>query len=264
SQMSEGMDEKVSDAIDTMNGDSSSEGAETVKLKFYIDQSRNVMVSSTLAQMINGISAGSGMQVDTHYVNKIPDELNNFFFAMVFMMMVMFSSMIPGILTGFTIKPQGSRIARAKTIALQIILAVAIAACLGFAIPRIVAWMGGYDLPIGQLTLFVGICSFGILMIAIGAMDLLGKPGVAAPLIIMFCGTAVANLPYEYLPEFWQKFVYPWEPLRFIAEGVREIIYRGGDGWNQFSSNMMWVVVIGLAFMLISLLKRRNGGLEEE
>lgn len=206
-------------------------------------------------QMITGVSANSGIQIETHYENSIPDELNNFYFAMVFMMMIMFASMIPGILTGLTIKPQGNKIARLKTVIIQIILVVAIAACLGLAIPRIIQWMGGYDLPVDQLTPFVMICALGMLMIISGSIDLLGRAGIAVPAVIMFCGTAVANLPYEYLPAFWQKYIYPWEPLKFIADGVREIIYRGGQWWNEYSSNMMVLVVIGAVLMIISVLR---------
>ena len=117
--------------------------------------------------------------------------------------------------------------------------------------------MGGFDLPVDRLTPFVMICSFCMLMIIVGAIDLIGRPGVLVPVLIMFCGTAVANLPYEYLPEFWQKHIYPWEPLRFIAEGVREIIYRGGEAFNQYAPNMLWLVVIGAMLMLLSMLRRR-------
>lgn len=256
--MSDNMDEKVTDAIAAMNGDEDADEEDTVKLQFYIDQSRNVLVTSTLTGLMNGISANSGLSIETKYINKIPDELNNFYFAMVFMMLIMFSSMIPGILTGFFIKPEGNAFAKAKTIAGQILLVAVIAACLGFIIPRAIAWMGGFELPVDRLTPFVMICSFGMLMIIVGAIDLIGRPGVLVPVLIMFCGTAVANLPYEYLPEFWQKHIYPWEPLRFIAEGVREIIYRGGEAFNQYAHNMLWLVVIGAVLMLLSMLKKRR------
>lgn len=257
-EMSDTMDENVSDAIATMNGETDADENDTVKLKFYIDQSRNVLVTSTLTGMMNGISANSGLSIETKYINKIPDELNNFYFAMVFMMLVMFTSMIPGILTGFLTRPTaGSKaFAKAKTSVGQILLVAAIAVCLGFIIPRAIAWMGSFDLPVDRLTPFIMICCFGMLMLIVGAIDLFGKPGVAFPVLIMICGTAVANLPYEYLPSFWQKYIFPWEPLRFIAEGVREIIYRGGESLNQYAFNMLWLVAIGAAFMLLSILKR--------
>ena len=177
---------------------------------------------------------------------------------MVFMMLIMFTSMVPGILTGFFIKPQGSIPAKARTIAGQILLIAVIALCLGFIIPRAVAWMGGFDLPVDRLTPFVTVCSFSMLLIITGAIDLIGRAGVLVPVLIMFCGTAVANLPYEYLPVFWQKYIYQWEPLRFIAEGVREIIYRGGEAFNQYAQNMLWLIVIGAVFMLLSVLKREK------
>ena len=257
-EMSGNMEEKVTDAIDTLNGTQETDEDSIVKLYFHVDQSRNVMVTSTLSSMMNGLAANTGLSIETKYENKIPDELNNFYFAMVFMMLVMFTSMIPGILTGFLTRPSAeSRItAKTKTTAGQIILIGVIAVCLGFIIPRAIAWMGGFDLPVERLTPFLMICCFSMMMLIVGAVDLIGRPGVIVPVLIMICGTAVANLPYEYLPAFWQKYVFPWEPLRFIAEGVREIIYRGGDWFNQYAQNMLWLVAIGAAFMILSVLKR--------
>jgi len=257
-EMSGKMNENVTDAIDTLNGTQEADEDSTVKLYFHVDQSRNVMVTSTLSSMMNGLAANTGLSIETKYENKIPDELNNFYFAMVFMMLVMFTSMIPGILTGFLTRPSAeSRIgAKTKTTAGQIILIGIIAVCLGFIIPRAIAWMGGFDLPVERLTPFIMICCFSMMMLIVGAVDLIGRPGVIVPVLIMICGTAVANLPYEYLPAFWQKYVFPWEPLRFIAEGVREIIYRGGEWFNQYTQNMLWLVAIGAILMILSVLKR--------
>jgi len=265
--MSGELDNRVSDVIKAMNGEEtdSDTDEETVKLHFTIDQSRHVLVTSTLTSAINGLSAKSGMQVDIEYQNEIPTELNSMFFAVVFMMLTMFTSMIPGILTGITLQPKGPRSAKVKGLAFQIILAAAIALCLGFVLPRVIQWMAGVDLPLDELGRFVAISSFGLLMLIIGAVDLLGLPGVAFPAIIMFCGTAVANLPYEYLPQFWQKYIYPWEPLRFIADGIRNILYWGGSWWSEYSKGMLVLVVIGLCFMILSLIKKdKVKGTEEQ
>ena len=274
-KMSGKLDDRVADVIATMNDEDTDseerasagvddEDDDVVRLQFTIDQSRHVLVTSTLTSAINGLSAKSGMRVDVEYQNEIPKELNTLFFAMVFMMLTMFTSMIPGILTGITLRPRGGRLARSKGILFQIVLAAAIALCLGFILPRVIQWMAGTALPLDELGRFVAICSFSLLMLIIGAVDLIGLPGVAFPAVIMFCGTAVANLPYEYLPQFWQKYVYPWEPLRFIADGIRNILYWGGGWWSEYSQKMLVLVAIGICFMILSLVKKEKANHTKE
>ncbi|MDO4834343.1 MAG: ABC transporter permease [Bacillota bacterium] len=255
---SDNMDEKVTEAIDKINGDEDADEEEAAKLLFHLDHSRNIMVSTTLTQMMTGLSANAGVQVEMINENEIPEGMDNFYFSMVFMMMIMFTSMIPAILTGFTMKLEGDRKQKLRTLASQIVIAMITAICVGQLIPRAVAWMGDFDLPIETLTVFVTICSFCMMMLILGAIGLIGRPGVAVPVLLLFCGTAVANLPYEYLPAFWQKFVFPWEPLRFIAEGTREIIYRGGEAVNMYAQNMLWLIAIGSLCMILCLLKKEK------
>ncbi len=262
--MSGKMDSKVSDAIDTINSsDAEQSSSETAKLKFVVDQSRNVMISSTLTSAISNLSASSGMQVDINYMNPVKDKLNVLYVAMVCMMMVMFSSMIPGIITGLTIKPSGSKTSRLKTILFQLVLTATIAGCLGLLLPQILEWMLGTTLPISELGIFVAIVTFSYILFIIAAIDLFGKAGIAFPALIMVCGTAVANLPYEFLPYFWQHFIYPWEPLRLIADGFREILYLDGGGWNNFTMNMACMAIIAACFMLIAFFKKDKQKLEE-
>lgn len=264
-KMSSGMEDKVGDAIDSMNGveseeddDGESEDEETVSLIFVIDQSRNVMISSTLSSAIGNMAAKSGMSVDVEYRNEIPDELNNMYFAMFFMMLTMMTSMVPSILSGLTMRQAKTRKERAKTLVIQILLAAVIAVCLGWALPRAIGYISGTQLPLEQLSPFLCIATFCLQMLIIGAIDLMGLPGVAVPVLIMFLGMATGNLPYEFQPELWQKYIYPWEPLRFIADGVRSILYQGGNWWNEYAQSLLLLIPIGMVFMLLVFLKKNE------
>ena len=261
--MSDNLDEKVSDAIDTMNStdsDSSDteDSSQTATLQFYVDQSCNVLVSTTLGSMINGVSANTGMKVETTYINELPDGTDTMYFLMAFLMLGMFSSMVPAIITGLTTRsdrlaPMGRRVA---SLAVQLAICACAAALIGCIVPRVACWMCGYDPgTFSNLTPFMAIFSLGIMVMTVGAFDLVGIPAVIIPMGTMFCGTAVASLPYEYLPSFWQHYIYPWEPLRLLTEGLREIVYRDNTWWNHCAQALLWMTVIGIIFMLLSLLK---------
>lgn len=258
-EMSGKLDDQVGDAIDTINGDNEDaeedDADDNSSLRFVLDQSRNVMISSTLTSAMNAVSANAGMKIDMEYRNEIPEERNNMYFVMVFMMLTMFTSMIPGILTGLMMRSAKSRNQRLKTLVIQLLLAFAIAPCLGCCLPRVIQWMGDTPLPVGELSRFICIASFSLLILIIGSLDLIGIAGAAVPALIMLCGTAVANLPYEYLPVFWQKYVYPWEPLRFIADGIRTMLYWDGGWWNEYAQKMLFLAAIGGVLMLLAIAK---------
>ena len=262
STMSDNLDSKVSDAVDTMNDDSSdSESAESnsgTPLKFYIDQRSNILISTNLGTAINKVSANSGVSIETTYVHPLADGMNSMYFLMSFILMSMFATMIPSIITGTMTTRKGYMTvgSRLKTIAGQLFTCLLAAACIGLLVPHIISWMCNVDkLDYTSCSICVGIFSLGMLLLTVGLFDLAGRLGMVVPIITMFCGMAVANLPYEFLPAFWQKYIYPWEPLRLLADEIREICYRNGNWQNDFTHALLIMSVVGIIFMLLSLLK---------
>lgn len=259
--MSNTLNDKVTDAIDTANSsqdkDDSSKSSIS-PLEFYVDQSSNILISTNLGTAINKVSANSGIQIETTYINELPDGTNSMYFLMSFILITMMVSMISAIITSTLSVPKdfvtiGTRL---KSIAGQLFTALLVATCAGLAIPRVIKWLCGVDnMDYVSLGIIVGVFSLGLILMTLGAFNLVGKLGMLVPIVTMFCGLAVANLPYEFLPSFWQKYIYDWEPLRILADSIREVVYKGGQWDNDYTHMLMIMTIIGLALMLLSLLR---------
>src|SRR5690606_39446912 len=46
-------------------------------------------------------------------------------------------------------------------------------------------------------------------------------------MVVMLLGMGVLMTPKEMLPDFFVTFIRPWVPIRFAADGLREIFYFG-------------------------------------
>lgn len=65
-------------------------------------------------------------------------------------------------------------------------------------------------------------------------------------------GMGTANLPYEFLPAFWQDWIYPWMPLRFLAEGARALAFQGAALWNGSTAALSVTALVGAAALITS------------
>jgi ribose/xylose/arabinose/galactoside ABC-type transport system permease subunit len=87
---------------------------------------------------------------------------------------------------------------------------------------------------------------------------------MAILVLLMFFSMPVINMAPEFLSQTTQDWLYSWTPLRFVASGLREIMYFGG--LDSVSSNA--VVLWGIAgsffvVLLSSSVKRSKSGKSE-
>lgn len=66
-------------------------------------------------------------------------------------------------------------------------------------------------------------------------------------------GVCAAYLPTEFLPAFWQNWIYPWNPLRFMAGGYRGIMCMGQGFWNASSPALLVMVAVGAALVALKV-----------
>jgi hypothetical protein len=118
------------------------------------------------------------------------------------------------------------------------------------------------DVPVGATIGFAAAASFCVLLMIHGTLAWTGMGGVSLFALIMALGLIASNLPYELLPAFWQDWVYPWIPLRFISEGLRSIFYMGEGVFNDAMGVLTWIGAGGLVLLLLSIFKRERAKAE--
>lgn len=255
-KMSDGL-ATANDALNDLPGSDDDDADEnTPTIKLFINPAINPMVTSPLESNLSNMSA-YGVSVDTSYTAEIPDELSSGYAHMPLLMLTYLGSMITGIVISLLLRPFGST--RAKTacgILKQIVVSLLCSLFIGALVAGI--FQALYQAPINyvDLTLFLSLCSLAIQFIIIASLDLLGIPGIIIPLLMLALCMLSAYLPFEFLPDFWQTYIYPWNPLRFMTDGFKAILYTGAGYINKAT---MWVCIVALiaaGVLALNLLKK--------
>lgn len=228
-------------------------------LTLIVNEGKNPMVSSLLGSSLDTMIGESPFSIETKYYNEVPDSLGMLvtFLPMVMMILVYIASYVGGIVIRSTF-PLAAR-ERGKAIAAQLTAAAVGATITGFSAAWILsAFVPGLTLAVGSAGLFLAIASFALMTVVIGSINWIGMAGMAVPVLILVLGLGPADLPYEFLPSFWQHWVYPWNPLQFLASGARALLFQGAGWWNPATLGLIITATVGTALVATSVLTSRG------
>lgn len=237
------------------------DGADSIAaLTMIVNQGKNPMVTGQLAGSLADVTGDPNVHVDVKYYNEIPASIAQLatFLPMVFMILAYITGYAGGI--GIrSVFPLGWA-GRYKTIATQLGLAAVASAVAGFSAASIVAALvPGAELAVGEAGSFLSIAVFALMSLVVGSINWAGMAGMLVPVGVLVLGLGAADLPYEFLPSFWQNWIYPWNPLRFLAEGGRALLYQGAGWWNAATLGLVVTGLIGIALVTTSVATPRGG-----
>lgn len=247
-QLAEGLD-TANGALDELPAE---EGPSAIQL--VINQGKNPMVSNSLGSAISSMGASSGIAFDVSYINPLPEGMSMGFTHMILMIFTYISSYATAVVLANVFKLQrGAGRRMLAALGLQVAYAALCALLIGICAAAIVGWATGAAFAFWDLALFVCLASFAFQMLVLGSLDLFGMAGMVVPIGLLVIGMGTAYLPTEFLPAFWQNWVYPWDPLRFMVDGFRGILYMGQGSWNPSSTALVVLAVIGAVLMALKL-----------
>jgi hypothetical protein len=256
-------DAASSDVADTSTATNTEEVAAT-SLQLIIDNAKSPMVASLMQSSMVSIFDEAAIDVEVTVIHNGNGESGSMMSVMmsqqIAIMPLFLMSVIGAALTFLILRPSKSstRSERWKSIGLQSIFAAGVSLLAGLTTYCILTWVVGVDIPVVGSILFLWLASFCVMLMFLGAFNIAFGIGVLLILIVMGCGMATGMLPYEVLPAFWQDWVYPWAPQRFIGGGLRDIMFMGTGAWNNGSGPLLISGMIGLLVLCLSGLKTRR------
>ena len=214
------------------------------------DSAKNASLTQSLQASLSSTLEDAGISVETSTVHDA-DLGNNSASAMLNQLSVapLLAMSIIGSAVMFLVtraRKGSSRKERAETLGIQLAYAAGLSLCVALADLFIACVVGGLDLPLATLLPYQWLCSFCIMALLLGIMNMsfgLGVLGLIACMSTMSC----AYVAPEMLPAVWLDWVYPWSPAHFVAEGVRQVVYLSTGVVNSDSLSMLIVAAIGLA-----------------
>lgn len=216
-----------------------------------IDAKNIPIKGSQAAQMANPIN------VTTDYVHNTKNlEAGN----SVFFQPIWITSLITTLLlyfAGKALKPETKKDAF-KVKAGQLIVTTALSFIMGFGTLFYVNTILGYQF--GQNTMmgfFLTLTSFSFIMLFTGFISWLGIAGMAIFGLLLFFSMPLMAMAPQLLPEFYQNWILPWIPMRFLYDGAREIIFYNSSFWNSNTIFLIITLGIGLVLFLLEGFKRK-------
>jgi hypothetical protein len=234
----------------------------SVSLKLILDQGQSVTIASSLSEMIGGMATQAQISIKTEYINKIGDDMadgNANLFAFVMTWIATFASSIL-LYVGFN-KPgidEFNMSGKLHGKLLQMILAAVTAGVLALTVAFILKVEFSFGIPFTTTFVFLTVAIFSLMMLIVGILNWTKLVGGVLLVLMMLMGLLASNLPYEILPTFWQNYIYPWIPMRFLGDGLKEIFYLGGDAWNPSTQILAWIGFGGIVLSLLSVYKKQK------
>jgi len=146
-----------------------------------------------------------------------------------------------------------------KVILEQVALAIILAFVAGFGITLMADWIG-FTIPnFIDTALYLTIAYFSFHILISAVMSWVGFGGVGLFALIFFFAGSIIGMAPELLPKFTHDWIYSWVPMRFGADGLREIFYFGKE--LSFSHSMVilvWIASVSTIVLLASAFKQNK------
>ncbi|QGU01138.1 hypothetical protein CKALI_01190 [Corynebacterium kalinowskii] len=211
-----------------------------------INQGKHPMVSQLL-----DAAAKANPKIIVSYTNPIPSDLGlaGSFLPALFVLLTFIPSLIGSVLLARGVKGLGKRLAALLTMNLIV----------GLVGIGIFAVLSPISVPYLTTFLFLTFASFVVGSLSVGSIALFGKAGIAIPALTLISGMGFMSLPKEFVPAFWRDWIYPWNPIRMIAESGREILYMGSGPVTSTARLLCIVAAIGLVFLFVGAMRAPRG-----
>ncbi|MEW4307793.1 DUF3533 domain-containing protein [Rossellomorea marisflavi] len=139
----------------------------------------------------------------------------------------------------------------------QAAVGMVIALVVGFGLSWVASDIVGIHIPDYMDTaIFLAITSYSFYLMISAVLAILGSKGLPVFGLMLFFGLPLLTLAPEMLPTFYQDWIYPWLPMRFMVEGLREMFFFDhGLVWNGPLESLTAIGVVSLIVLLLSAFK---------
>ncbi|QNP55474.1 YhgE/Pip domain-containing protein [Tessaracoccus defluvii] len=238
-------------------------------LTLIVNEGKHPMVTAQLSASLGGLApAGLPVEIVTEAYHEIPEAigLTATILPMVFMILVYIVAYAGGITVRGALPLDGAVTTAASQPAHRVrraLLQLGIAVCAAIVTGATATWVLTLFAPdltfhVAGAVTFLAIAAFALMTVVIGSVNWLGMGGMVVPVGILLLGLGTANMPFEFLPAFWQDLVYPWNPLRFLAEGSRALLFQDAGWWNAATPALVLTGLVGAVLVLSSVFTPRG------
>lgn len=148
------------------------------------------------------------------------------------------------------------------TVVGQILFGAVGSVVIGFGFTWIADGMVGLHIPnFTDTALFLTIAAFSFILMISAVLSLTGLRGIPIFVLLLFFGAPLLAMAPEMMPPFYRDWIYSWLPMRFMVDGLRELLFFGkGLSWGTPVSALVWIGLVSMGVILVKALLKRTAG----
>ncbi|MDQ0193522.1 YhgE/Pip domain-containing protein [Paenibacillus wynnii] len=129
---------------------------------------------------------------------------------------------------------------------------VLIMAVSGFLVWMASSWYGMELTHAVDTWLFLWLAGSAFFLIQSSLLNWIGLPAMGILVLLMFFSMPVLNIAPEFLTQATQDWLYSWVPLKFVAVGLREVMYFGGFKTGSMNVEVLWGISVFFLIVLVA------------
>lgn len=146
----------------------------------------------------------------------------------------------------------------------QSLIAIIYAFFAGYFVTWSTTWILGFSFEnFNKVALFSSLACLGFLFLILAMVTWLRLPSLIIYVLLMFFGLPLIQLAPEMLPAFYQDYILPWLPMKFLINGLKEVLYFNQGVFNANGIVLSWIAVISFTLLWIKLLIEKTAVAEE-
>ena len=240
-------------------------------VKIITNEGMNVQASSAVKQMLEAAMKGAGLELSAQILEQIsqgsgqvssgaakalltpiliqeetvhPVGANNASGNApgLLTQILWIGSLVTGLLLFIVTRPviaKGARrwniIVVQTTVGLVMIMAVS-----GFLVWMASSWYGMELAHAVDTWLFLWLAGSAFFLLQSSLLNWIGLPAMGILVLLMFFSMPVLNIAPQFLSQATQDWLYSWTPLKFVAAGLREVMYFGGFKAGNLNAEVLW------------------------
>ncbi|PGS55838.1 YhgE/Pip domain-containing protein [Bacillus sp. AFS041924] len=258
-----------------------------ITIKILVNQGKNTTGSTMASQMLTHLVENLNLTIHTEIFNELKKNVNSISVtqaevlanpfvikvenvnpigthtangnAPVSLITPLWMSSLIGAVIVFLAKKKtqtSNSVGKLNVIFEQLLLGVLLSFIIGFGITLMAKWIG-FTLPnFLDVALYLTITYFCFHLLISAVMSWIGFGGVGLFALIFFFSGSLIGMPRELLPNFSKDWIYSWVPMRFGADGLREIFYFDkGLSMSHSMTIIIWIGIISILALSLSVFK---------
>ncbi|MFB7156077.1 hypothetical protein [Lysinibacillus sp. NPDC056232] len=158
-----------------------------------------------------------------------------------------------------TKRPFSSRTAMTKFQLFQSRMPIVYGLFTGYLVAWYSTWVLGYVFEsFNTVAIFISIAVTAFVYMILSVVSWLRLPVLAFFALFIFFGLPLIQLVPEMIPSFYGDYILPWLPIRFLIDGIKEVLFFGEGAMNHYTNILLGIAIGGFVLLWLGDIEKKS------